>query len=306
MTTIVTAKNITNATNDSGDDDNNLHKRHHKLAGNIINSFVLVMSVLYVCTVAYFTLPGAHGVLDEHWKKDGFCIQNVDVPYWSSFDTCLYIDIILSIILGTLYFAWKDIPGMGRSSETVPALIMATLGHGFAHGAMAIKLRDGSYHQLMDGNSDTVEEHPVPATWQLLCFGAIFWFPLLKGVLPKMNIKHVAILSAVATYGQCFVKKELSFSYVQTIVNIAFHISQLTLPLDDKICREYMMMPLANVLPIIVAWNEILFCDSFFRSAGGHLLYDASIPVSFIIFYLDCYLHNTKRNTNSLAKEKLA
>merc|ERR1711937_867406 len=185
---------------------------------------------------------------------------------------------------GTLYFAWKDIPGMGRSSETVPALIMATLGHGLAHGAMAIKLRDGSYHQLMDGNGDAVEEHSVPATWQLLCFGAIFWFPLLKGGLPKMNIKHVAMLSAVATYGQCFVKKELSFSYVQTIVNIAFHISQLTLPLNDKICREYMMMPLANVFPIIVAWNEILFCDSFFRSAGGHLLYDASTLFRLLYF----------------------
>jgi len=275
---------------------------YHNLVGDTVNVSVLVASVVYVSTVVYFTLPGVQGVVDEHWKKDGFCIQNIDVPYWSSFDYCLYVDVLFSVVLGAMYFAWRDIPGMESSSASVPALIAATLGHGIAHGAMAVKFRDGSYHQHED---DAEVARPfVPALWQMLVFCAIFWFPLLKAAMPKIENQYVAVLSAFVTYGQGFVKKELGFAYVQTIVNIAFHISQLMLSSDEKNRREYMMMPMANVLPIVVAWNEVLFCDSYFRSAGGHVLYDASIIVSFIVFYLDCYSFSTKSTSKSLTKEK--
>ena len=80
---------------------------HHKLAGDIINVSVLAASVVYVITVVYFTMPGgaAQGVVNEQWKKDGFCIQNSDVPYWSSFDTCLYVDVVFSAIIASTYFA---------------------------------------------------------------------------------------------------------------------------------------------------------------------------------------------------------
>ena len=51
---------------------------NHKLVGDIVNIFVLVATFAHLSTVIYFTLPGAQGVVDEHWKKDGFCIQNID------------------------------------------------------------------------------------------------------------------------------------------------------------------------------------------------------------------------------------
>ena len=271
---------------------------HHKLTGDIVNMSVLATSVVYVITVVYFTLPGAQGVVDEQWKKDGFCIQNSDVPYWSSFDTCLYVDVVFSAIIAGLYFAWKDIPGMEASSAIVPALIAATLGHGIAHGFMAVKLRDGTYHQ---------QEGGAPTLLQMTIGCVILWFPLLKASMPKMDYQHVAVLAAIVTYGQSFVNNKLGFAYIQTIVNISFHVSQLMLSSDEKNRREYMTMPLSSVLPLVVAWNEVLFCDTFFRSAGGHVLYDASIVVSFTVFYFDCYSFNTttRSSTNkSVTKEK--
>ena len=73
---------------------------HYGAVGDTIHVFILAASILYALTVVYFTQPGIQGVVDEHWKKDGFCIQSIDVPYWSSFDTCLYVDVFFSIILG--------------------------------------------------------------------------------------------------------------------------------------------------------------------------------------------------------------
>lgn len=272
---------------------------HHRLKGDIINAFVLSASIIYVSTVVYFTLPGSQGVVDEHWKRDGFCIQNIDVPYWSSFDTCLYVDVLFSAILAVMYLAWKDIPGMEISSANVPSLIAATLGHGIAHGIMAHKFRDGSYHQKGDN-----AEAFTPALWQILAFYALFWFPLLRGTLPKMQNQTIAVIASAATYGQGFVKDELGFAYVQTIVNMAFHTSQLMLSPDEKNQREYITMPLANVLPLVVAFNEAFFCDAYFRSAGGHVLYDASIIISYIIFYLDCYGVSKESSIKCVSKEK--
>jgi len=274
---------------------------HHKVVGDSINAFVLAASLVYGLTVVYFTQPGIQGVVDEEWKKDGFCIQNIDVPFWSSFDTCLYVDIFFSAILGVMYLAWKNIPGMETSSKIVPSFIVATLGHGIAHGAMAVKFRDGSYHQQID---DEEANAVTPPMWQMIARCAVFWFPLLKASMPKLKNIHVSFLAVIVTYGRGFVKKELEFAYVQTIVNVALHGSQLMLATDEKYRREYMTLPLAGVLPIVMAWNEILFCESYFRSAGGHVLYDASIIVSYIVFYLNCYHFNTKLNDKSLIKQK--
>ena len=271
---------------------------HYKLVGDVINTLVLVGSLAYLLVAVRFTLPGAEGVVDEHWKKDGFCIQNSDVPYWSSFDTCLYVDVVFSVIIGIMYLSWKDVPGMEVSSSSVPSLIVSTLGHGIAHGGMALKLRDGSYQQQ--------QQLPDVPLWQKLAMCGIFWFPLLKASLPKMNSHHVVAISAIAMYGSGFVKKELGFPYVQTIVVSAFQASQLMLTPEEKSIREYMMSSLPIVPTIVVAWSEMLFCDSFFRSIGGHLLYDASIVLSFTVYYLESYLFSTKSRSKNLTKTKTA
>uniref|UniRef100_A0A6U9YK88 Uncharacterized protein n=1 Tax=Pseudo-nitzschia australis TaxID=44445 RepID=A0A6U9YK88_9STRA len=270
----------------------------YKVQGDAIHAFILVASIAYAFTVVYFTQPDSEyaNVVDEHWKKDGFCIQNKDVPYWSSFDTCLYIDVFFSAVLGAAYLAWKEIPGMETSSAIVPSVIASTVGHGIAHGMMATAFRDGTNQEVDDDN----EGLPVASPWFLLAFCAFFWFPLLKAAMPKLGSHYVLICAAISTYGHTLAKKEFGFGYVQTVVNVAFSLSQLMLPLDKKNDREYVTMPFTcGILPIVVAWNEALFCDAFFRSMGGHALYDASIILSFLVFYVDCYRFHTKSTTTS-------
>ena len=38
---------------------------------------------------------------------------------------------------------------------------------------------------------------------------------------------------------------------------------------------------------------------------GGHVLYDASITISYIVYYLDSYRCNTRNNKTAITKKKL-
>jgi hypothetical protein len=263
---------------------------YYATRGDIVHGGMLVASMLYAGCVFFFTQPG-RGVFDDHWKRDGFCIHNKSVPFWSSFDTCLYVDTFFSLILAALWVRWRSLPGMERASELVPFVVAGTLGHGFAHGAMASKLRDGGENASAD-NSGT-EEH---ALWQYVLFAAAFWFPLLKASMVKVSNLRVALLSGLVTYASSWLKPQYGFAYVQTVLSVAYHASQLRLPPDEKEHREHLTLPLMVALPpLLTAWNEALFCSAYFRSMGGHTLYDASIILCFIGFYADAYRHAMKQ-----------
>lgn len=272
----------------------------YKTGGEIAHVCVLTATIIYAVVAVYFTQPGVQGVIDQHWRNDGFCIHNKDVHYWSSFDTCLYVDVFFSLILGILYLKWRKIPGMETASAIVPSIIASTIGHGVVHGAMALKFRDPE--NAVIGHDGDPEIAPL---WSLAIFGAFFWFPLLKAILPKSNNHALAVVSSVITYGQSFCKKELAFAYVQTILNLVIAFSQLMLSAKEKNEREYMLLAISLILPIVVAWSEMLFCDSFFRAAGGHVLYDASIILSILVFYIECHrYHSDKSKSSTSFKEK--
>ena len=281
--------------------NNSNNSKSNRLAGDIVNVIVLVCCLTFAWTVVYYTQRDQETtpliVIDEEWKMDGFCVQNRDVPYWSSFDTCLYVDVIFAGALYMMYWRWKDIPGMEHSSEIVPGVVYGTIGHGIAHGVMAIRLRseddggDGANNNNDDASEDA--SYSVKMLWQTAVFCALFWYPLLRSSMPRAKPWQIASIAVVAAYGPQLLsatggaglKKELGFSYVQTIIISSAIASQLMLPVEEKRRREYFTLSLTAVLPILVAWNEVLFCDKYLRSMGGHTLYDAAIILSTIAFY---------------------
>jgi hypothetical protein len=268
----------------------------YETLGNVLNSIILIAGILYAACVIYFTQPGRHGVVDDGWKEDGFCIHNKEVAFWSSFDTCLYVDLLFSAILGLLYLKWRTILPE-HCSQVVPMVIASTVGHGLAHGVMAQSFR--SDDDTNNAPPQGLEDVPL---WQSMAFCAFFWFPLLKASLPKVANALVAVLAVLVTYGPMLVgnglPKEHGFAYVQTVVTLAFHTSQLLLDsssskTNEKQRREYFTLPLLAALPPMVAsWNEALGCNAYFRDLGGHMLYDASIIIGFLVYYMDCYRHH--------------
>jgi len=261
--------------------------------GDLANGVILAVSLLYAATVIYFTQQPDQSFFDETWKQDGFCIQNKDVPYWSSFDKCLYVDTFFSVVLAWMWYRWRNVEGMAKASELVPFVVLGTLGHGYAHGMEAAKFRRGEIEE--EGGAER-------SLWQDVVFGAIFWFPLLKASLyNEMSNRNVAWLTVVVCAAGSKLRDEYGFTYVQTVLAMAYHVSQLLLPRKEKEqhAREYLMLPVVTaVLPLITAWNEALFCQTYFRAAGGHVLYDASIILGFIAFYLDSYRYYTAQKKN--------
>jgi len=95
--------------------------------GDLANGVILAVSLLYAATVIYFTQQPDQSFFDETWKQDGFCIQNKDVPYWSSFDKCLYVDAFFSAVLAWMWYRWRNVQGMSKASELVPFVVLGTV-----------------------------------------------------------------------------------------------------------------------------------------------------------------------------------
>jgi len=194
------------------------------------------------------------------------------------------VDAFFSAVLAWMWYRWRNVQGMSKASELVPFVVLGTLGHGFAHGMKAVKFRTGKIEE---------EDGTERSLWQYVVFCAIFWFPLLKASLYNaMNNRIVALLTVVVCAAGFKLRDEYGFTYVQTVLAMAYHISQLLLPRKEKEqhAREYLMLPVVTgVPPLITAWNEALFCETYFKAAGGHMLYDASIILGFIAYYLDSY-----------------
>lgn len=192
---------------------------------------------------------------------------------------------------------------MAVANQVVPSVIASTIGHGVAHGVQAHYIRSGI---AVEDDDDPFAVIPL---WQMAGFCAIFWFPLLKATMPKVSSWMVAVLAVAVTAGQREVRYQHGFTYVQTVVTITFHVSQLLLEANEKETREYLTQPLfAAMLPMLTAWNEALGCTAYVQSLGGHMLYDASIIVGFLTYYVDTYRYHSQRESVLLdapEKEKI-
>ena len=281
----------TSSTTVSSDNDD-----YYVRYGNIFNVCVLSLSMLYTTCVVIYTQNGRTGVLDDEWKVEGFCIQNRTIPYWSSHETSTYVDFIFCAILGFLYYNWHTLKGMEFVNQFIPMGIVGTIGHGVAHWIIAIKMRQKDMN-------DSDEQHIIIANeethLQTILFCTFFWFPLLKASIPKSSVYHAYILAIAVAYVQRnYLAEVYGFTYIQTILSISAHVSQLVLSTKEKNCRCYMTMPIIAALPaVIISILEATSCNMFFKSMGGHVWFDACIIVGLILYYVDAYIHCTTSTT---------
>ena len=276
--------------------------------GNIYNVSVLSLSLLYAGCVIYDTTKnqkgddsnGGSSILDDEWKKEGFCIANRDVKYWSSHETSFYVDVVFCVLIGYMYYCWKDRKGMEFANQFIPMGLLGTSGHGVAHWIIASKMREKD--ESGSGDEDFLTNETT--RMQHVLFVSFFWFPLLKASISKASAFHIYILAIAVQYFQSKLHDRYGFTYIQTVLSIASHTSQLMLPLKEKQCRSYMMFPVLGALPAIVcAINEAMNCQLFYKALGGHVLFDASIVVGISLYYIDCYVHSTS-STISNDKKK--
>ena len=285
---------------------NQLHSSSAKI-GNVAHALTLVSTSLFCVTVVTGFSAGSGGPLgiiskhlDEEWKANGFCVANIDVPYWNSHDACLYVDTALSLVLFVAYFVLgRNNASMESANAYIRSGIPGIVAHGIGHGAIAARIRDGGlnddrdYHRTgLEIVRTEFEEKGTSHTFMQALPFVFFWFGLMKGSLPNIKSwKKIAVISIAVNLVQLFVPEIFGFTFVQTVLMISFSADQLLMPSDKKADFAYAWYPVLVGLPLtLVGWMESTQCSKFvMQYLYGHLAYDAFIPLAMLIWYLMIY-----------------
>mmetsp|Transcript_11817 Transcript_11817/g.21842 ORF Transcript_11817/g.21842 Transcript_11817/m.21842 type:complete len:294 (+) Transcript_11817:138-1019(+) len=277
-----------------------LSQQHEKYRrrGDIVYGVTLLNTLVFCVCVMFF--KDNTSLFDSVWAKDGFCISNPTVPFWSSHDLCLYADLFLAAVCGVAYFILHNVEGMKPANDFVFIGIFGVVAHGLGHGGLGAILRDEKQQEILDLDVpflSAIYDKPWAAfLWELFSVQGsylIFWLFLLKASMPQTSMRVTLPLSVVSWLSALSVKPSFQFTFVQTILLIAFSLNQLCRKKEDK-GFAYSLYGLIVSFPlVIVGWIESTMCSSTIIHVGGHLCYDAYIPLSMLAFYLTCYVYRT-------------
>ena len=308
-----------------------------KSIGDKAHYAALASSLLYACAVTLYANDDADTFFDEDWKKEGFCVANPDVPFWSSYvpclacllacmvvcvvlclacpelnilnmlvslsllffwcelrrhDACLYLDTAAALLLGLLYLVIRETPGMESANELFFPGLIGIFAHGVGHGAIGSAIRDG---RLFDDKQmmafEALQNMPPLEIVQLQAPIAVFWIGLVKASTPNLSNLAIGGIVIAAQLVQLFVPQYLGFTYVQTVLMLAYSLNQLARKSQEK-NFIYATYPLIVGLPVtLVGWMESTQCTSFVKEKFyGHLVYDGFIPFALLTWYIVCYL----------------
>jgi hypothetical protein len=287
------------------------------IVGDVAHFAILINTLAFAGTVALYMLGGVDDsnskssnsnstnnilVLDEVWKEQGFCVAHADEPYFTSHDVCLYVDTVAAVVLTVLYFTLRNTNGMQNANPLLASGIPGVFGHGIGHGALAYATRSGAMtaDAALVGWEIMRNTYLAEGLWAAFTSAVpytFFWMTLLKASLPNKSTATVAVVAVLAQFLQLFVPGQLGFTYVQTVLMMAFSLNQLARPATEK-DFTYALYPVAVGFPLtLVGWMESTQCSAFVMDwFYGHVVYDAFIPSAMFVWYLACYSHAVSAN----------
>jgi hypothetical protein len=305
------------------------------VVGDMAHYAILVNTVLFAGTVALYMNVDDNGVdsssmmkanvtnhptniLDDVWKEQGFCVAHADEPYFTSHDVCLYADVAAAAILAVVYYMLHRTPGMELANPLLATGIPGIIGHGIGHGALAAGNRSGvvaaddaartgmeiltKLWQTDDNQMKAILTQIVPLTF--------FWITLIKASLPNVKTVTVAVVVMAAQFFQLLVPNQFGFTYVQTVLMLAFSLNQLNRPVQEKDFSYAMYAAVVGLPVTMVGWMESTQCSAFVMDyLYGHVVYDVYIPCSMLVWYLTCYhravrANETSSSTSGMDKKK--
>jgi len=242
--------------------------------GDVLNLFVMANSILYLI---YFIM--AHlGLLymDPNTKRDGFCITNPTDPLWNSHMLSFYVDVLLS---GVSVVVVALTSSGSNARDFLSRSIPGTIGHGFGHLGLSRRMNEApSSTSLMT----------LPLYLQLLAPIGIFffWYSLLGSnkYIPRLHLVIHSVLHSIVLLTP-ILPLSAGFAYVQTVLVLTFTIYDIFLRPKSTKDVAYDYSPFVSVPFSVVAWMEALTCEGFLKSKGGHMWYDASIPLAILVYY---------------------
>ena len=259
--------------------------------GDAANIFVLANTGAFLAFVIADSF-GAHvpGVspASESFQRDGFCVANAGTLL-DSHVMCFYVDTVAAILLTGLARFYAEHPAVKGS------VVAAAAAGIFAHGCGHL----GFWADALGLPQDSATPPILSADWSVLgaptlairLAGGWLFFFLLLNTLPSMGRVHAAAHGLwAAAVGTLFVPPIFGFTYVQTVLLWLAAAYELRRKSKD---RWYDLTSLLINVPVgCVAWAEALACDEVlgqraltFKSIGGHVWYDSTIPLSMLAYY---------------------
>jgi len=269
-------------------------------------------------------------LLDPVWKEHGFCVSHPDTPYWSSHDVCLYVDLLTALLL---YGVYRVLGQPNKTTTTTSSMKMTNqallhslpgiVGHGIAHASIAAVIRRSQSNSPVpakqaDGNATTTMMNPSsvsssfaketswdvwrqldwPQALMQIVVSVLFWWGMFYSILPQAKRTTMGALIAATIYIQLYVPNQLGFTYVQSVIVAVAALKELSKTPDEKNHLSYALAPVVIAIPVtLVSWMESTQCSAFVRDyLYGHVVYDASIPLTTLVWYLLCYYYDARTN----------
>ena len=260
-------------------------------------------------------------LFDPVWQSDGFCVSNPTTPFWTSHDFCLYADVLLAAVCGIVYYFLHKQPGMESANDLVFFNLFGIVAHGMGHGGIAAALRDDEIRAQAELDQDlsylatVLANDTTTTTTTTTTISAqdilkevflserigfmVFYIFLLKAAMRHTSWAGVMCVSILAYLGNLAVTPSFAFTYVQTVLLVAFCWNQLNRPVQEKGFAHFWYALWVSLPLGMIGWLESTMCSSFVIHLGGHLVYDAYIPISMLGFYLTCYYHYQRESSSA-------
>ena len=256
--------------------------------GDIIYLLVIANSLIFAYAVVFYN---SSSIFDPLWRPEGFCVINRDTPHFNSHDLCLYVDIIGALVVGFLSWSLKDVHGMKTANDYVKISdAIGIFAHGVGHKLLSNQLNGGQTQENTGIGGEIVADSASSyETYLNAAFLLFFWMGLLKASIRSFPYRMLVPMAIVSSIFNSLVPEQFGFTFVQTVLLIAFSLNQLLRPNEEK-SMAYALYPAMTGFPItLIGWLESTQCSGFVSRMGGHFIYDAYIPISIICFYVLCF-----------------
>ena len=227
-------------------------------------------------------------IFSKSFIEDGFCISNKGSHFlYQSHALAFYSDTMFSLILFLMYKYTRlssDIDLNNKLMKPVQVNAVAVFSHGLGHLNLS----------FMESMSDKPIFYSYKNTYFKvfsICVLYQFWYSLIKAADLNGNLLRWRVNSVIHTLmATLMVPINYSFTYVQTVLMFIGSLSELNE--TDKDVYYDIKAGIIHLPITMIGYIEAVYCDSFVKKYGGHLIYDTTIPVSVILYYTVLYFIN--------------
>lgn len=224
-------------------------------AGDVANVVSLCVAFAFVAAIAL-----RPSLFAASYMSAGFCVSFVGTPF-NSHVLCFCVDAVATLALVVLCVRRPGTRGLDRVRESM----WGVLGHGVGH--LAIHTAGGGAVGVTPG----------------VCAALVFFWYLLLRPLSRSRALVCAMSLAHSTALMTFVPPVFAFTYVQTVLITAF-VGRDLAAAARKDAHYDAWSWCVNVPVVLAGWLEALACDYGLIAIGGHVLYDAVIPLSMLVY----------------------